>query len=317
MIQQQSFLSYQNFRYLKLASLLVSGAFLVYWAIHSSDGAYGGTWFGYLSGIVSALMVILLAWYGIRRRRPPYAPNRRKTERRKQVDDAEESYPKNRKIERRKQHPLQTWKYGGTLLGWLSAHVYLGAALVVIVSLHTGWRVGWNIHTLSYILLLLVVVSGMYGAHTYLTLPSRITENAGNESLTDILHRISELDELAHTRAVDLPDEVKLLVTQMREKTRIGGTLFQQLSGKQADCPTRLAVMEMVALGKVLVEGDQPKLIRDLYVVLLQKQRLVEQARKDIYLNAHLKFWLYLHTPLSIALLAALFSHVLIILIHS
>jgi uncharacterized membrane protein len=316
MIQRQSFLSYHAYRYLKLAGLLVVVALFVYWTSKPSATTYGGTWFGYASGIVSALIVLLLAWYGIRRRRAPRVPNRRHNDRRKQADIAETAL-KSRKPDRRKRDPIQTLRYGGTLLGWLSAHIYLGTALLVIASLHSGWRMGWNIHTLAYLLMLLVIASGMYGAQAYLSLPRRMTENTGDhQSLADMLLKLAELDELARVRALGLPEEAQMLVARMREGTRIGGTLFQQLSGRQADCPTSLAVEKMGALGKVLIDGDQPRLMRDLYSVLLQKQRLVERARTEIRLNAYLKCWLYLHAPLSIALLAALFGHVMTILIY-
>jgi hypothetical protein len=56
--------------------------------------------------------------------------------------------------------------------------------------------------------------------------------------------------------------------------------------------------------------------MRDLHFVLLQKQQLVRKARNDIYLNARMRSWLYLHTPLSVALLAAIVAHVLTIFLY-
>lgn len=316
-MQHSGFLDYKGYRYLKVAGLLAVVALLVYWATQPAGGAaYGGTGFGYASGIASALITLLLAWYGIRKRRTPRIPDRRDTDRRKLTNDAGADDASRRQKNRRDKRPEETWRYGGTLQGWLSAHVYLGTTLIVLTSLHSGWRVGLNIHTLAYVLLLLVVASGFYGAHAYLTFPRRISENSGEGSLGDLLLKIAELDELARLRALGLPEEISALVSLARQGTRLGGSFFQQLSGRQHDCPTTSAVQRMRERGKQLIEGDQPRQVRDLYAVLLKKQRLVEQARSEISLTARMQFWLYLHVPLSIALLAALFAHVAVIFIY-
>ena len=47
-----------------------------------------------------------------------------------------------------------------SLQGWLSAHVYLGLAAIVIATLHSGLELGLNLHTLTYVLMLVVVLSG-------------------------------------------------------------------------------------------------------------------------------------------------------------
>ena len=52
----------------------------------------------------------------------------------------------------------------GSLQGWTSAHVYIGTSLLVIVTLHTAFEFGWNVHTAAYALMVLVIDSGFIGA---------------------------------------------------------------------------------------------------------------------------------------------------------
>lgn len=312
-----AFLEYKEFRYLKAAALLAVGAILAFWLTHPAGGvAYGGTWPGYAFGIAAALLVLLLGWYGVRKRCPPRLPERRQGARRAAVHAGATAEAKNAPKDRRRVRAEDHWRYGGSLQGWLSAHVYLGLALVVLASLHAGFRFGWNLHTLTYVLVWMVVASGMYGTFAYLRYPSRITQNIGADSLHGLLAKIAELDELARLRALELPDAVNLLVAEARQETRTGGNLWQQLYCGRGRCPTAVAVRQVQDLAKQLVDDDQPRLVRDLHAVLLQKQKLLRRVRKEIRFNARMKFWLYLHGPLSLALLAALLAHVLTILIY-
>ena len=54
-----------------------------------------------------------------------------------------------------------------SLKAWVSAHVYLGLAVMVVATLHSGFQFGWNIHTRAYGLMVLVVVSGLCGITVY------------------------------------------------------------------------------------------------------------------------------------------------------
>ena len=290
-MQGSTLLGYKNYRYFKATSLLIAMAIVAYLLIKPAGGeSYGGTWLGYALGIISTLIMLLLMWYGVAKRRISGTPER---------------------------HQRHTGGFASaTLQEWLSAHIYLGAALLVLVTLHTGFHLGMNVHTLAYILMLLVIASGLYGLEVYLTYPRLITLNMGEDTLDDLLLKIAELDELASSRALGLADEVNSLILKSRHETRIGGTLLQQLSGEQRDCPTRLAAEQLLKLCAQHNQDDQPKIMRDLYSALLRKEKLVLRARTEIMLKARMECWLYLHAPLGIALLAALSAHIVSIFFY-
>ncbi|MGH8597613.1 MAG: hypothetical protein ACREXT_13225, partial [Gammaproteobacteria bacterium] len=50
--------------------------------------------------------------------------------------------------------------------------------------------------------------------------------------------------------------------------------------------------------------------IRHLFDLITRKRGLVERLQRDIQIQARLAFWLYLHVPLTVGLLAALIAHV-------
>lgn len=270
MIRSRNFLEYNHYRYLKLALVLVAATITAYVLHRPAIGHYGGTWLGYVLGIIAAAIVLLLLWLGVRKR----------------------NY------------------YGaGTMQGWLSAHVYLGLSLIVVATLHTGFQFGWNLHTLAYALMLGVITSGFYGIYAYFRFPHLLTVNLNNDSFKSLLLEINKLDLLARGYALQLSDEIISLTAQAAHATRIGGTVLEQLQGSMQDCPTSLAVTRLHQLGKDM-KGVQMKAHRELYTLMLRRETLVARVRRDIMLRAKLRFWLYIHVPLSIALLAALIAHI-------
>lgn len=271
-VRHQSLLAYARYRYLKVTVVVVALTVGLYVWHRPPTGPYGGTWLGYTLGTVAALLVLWLSFFGVRKRR--YRSTL------------------------------------GTLQGWLSAHVYLGAALLVIATLHAAFQVGWNVHTLAFVLLVAVILSGFYGVDAYLRVPPRITDTLGDETLESLLLGIADLDRAVRPLALGLPDAVNQLVLASAQETRIGGTWRQQLSGRDAGCATATAVSGIQVVGKTL-RGDQARLNEQVYALLARKQELVNRARRAVALKARLDLWLYIHVPLSIALIAALVAHVL------
>ena len=270
-MQHQSLLAYARYRYLKVAAVVVALVIGVYIWDRPPNGPYGGTWLGYTLGTVSALLVLWLLYFGVRKRRYK-----------------------------------STF---GTLQGWLSAHVYLGTSLLVIATLHAAFQVGWNVHTLAYVLLVAVILSGFYGVFAYLRFPPRITDTLGEETLETLLLGITDLDRAVRPLALGLPDTVNRLVLAAAQETRIGGTWRQQFRGRDSNCPTDAAVAGLQTIGKAL-RGDEARVNEQVYALMARKQELVGRARKAVALKARLDLWLFIHVPLSIALLAALIAHV-------
>lgn len=275
-MQQSNMFDYKNYRYFKIAVVVILIAFATFLLFEPAVGHYGGSVLGYTLGVISALMVLWMTWYGIRKRR---------------------------------------YRGSGATQGWLSAHIYLGTALTVIVTLHSGFNFGFNIHTLAYVLLLIVVASGFFGNYTYMIYPRKMTENMGEDSLDGLLLRIAEADKLARKIALLMPDEINDTVLKACQETSIGISIIDQLSGFQANCPSTRAVQELTILGKDL-PVEQRKLYRELYSIMVRRESLVKRARQDLMYRARLGIWLYLHVPFTVGLLVAMVAHIIAVFVY-
>jgi hypothetical protein len=283
-MQHQSFLEYKRYRYLKVAawlSLLAIGAYG--WHrnyVFTSPGGlgYGGSWMGYTLGSVAGLLILWLLWLGIRKRR---------------------------------------YRASSTSLqGWLSAHVYLGIAALVVATLHTGLELGLNLHTLAYALMVVVVFSGLYGVLVFVRVPSQMTSSMGEDSVQTLAMQIQEIDQQARRVALLLPDEYNTLVLDAAEKTRMRGTVFDHiLKTTSRGCPTARAVNRVQALNRNL-KDEQGRMGREVFALMLSRRTAVERIRGEYRSLARLRLWLLLHVPLSLALLFALAGHIVSVFIY-
>lgn len=282
-MKHQGFLEYQHFRYLKAAwwvSALGSVAYIwhrLYLFASPGKLGYGGTWPGYFFGTAAAALVIWLAWLGIRKRRYDTATSTQ---------------------------------------GWLSAHVYLGCAVVVLATLHSGFELGWNTHALAYVLLWIVVGSGIYGVVMFSRIPSRLTETLGDTTLSSLMLQLRDLDAEARRLALTLPDAYNSLVLDAIQHTRLQGSALDNLLNTTArHCATAHAVTGVEALNQHLAAASA-RAGRELYGNLVKRKGLVDRIRHFHRLMARLRLWLLLHVPLALALLVALVAHVVSVFLY-
>jgi hypothetical protein len=215
--------------------------------------------------------------------------------------------------------------------GWTSAHVYLGAALLIIATLHCGLQFGWNVHTLAYALMCIVIFSGFFGLYSYINHPQLISKNREGGARSQLFAELFELDREARSLTQKCAPAVAIAVDTSIERTAIGGGVYAQLFGKdqsffvrEAGTTSALAanidqqaVVDFVAERLPRAEkGAEAANLQQLIVLLCRRQAVVRRIRRDIRLRAWLKIWLYFHIPMTVALLVAVVLHIVVTFLY-
>ena len=284
----QSFINFRNYRY----GLIAAAASLLTIAAYTLDRPRvppnGSTWLGYTLGTIAALLVIFLALFGIRKR----------------------SFSSNI----------------GSAIGWVSAHVYLGLAALLIATLHSGMHFGANVHTVAYVLMCIVTLSGCWGVYAYISFPGAMMQQRGNLRRSEFLRQIAELDSAALEHAESISPQVMHLLAEGARRTDLGGgNLWKQLRGRDESTlllggaskrshvvpnPNQRALIQTLAEVRT---GTNPQKLLELAG---SKAALLQRLRRETQFAALLRVWLFLHVPMCCALLAALLIHIVSVFLY-
>ncbi len=192
-------------------------------------------------------------------------------------------------------------KGAGRLKGWLSAHVYLGIALIFLVPLHGGFTIGADIHGIAYIMVLITVFTGLFGVAFYGFYPRRVTANREGLTFDAMLRRIAEIDTELRGLSTQLSEAANDIVRKEAASGRIGGgvgILFFRPVNR-----TRRARQALARLNLGTDAGNRAT------ALLESKAGVVDKLQRDIQMRSRLRAWLLLHVPLSLAALAAVLAH--------
>lgn len=271
----EGFLTHRNLFWGKLSAALAAVLIGLYIFVPLPGTHFGSSWLGYTLGTIGALLILWLTMLGMRKR--AITPGR--------------------------------W----SLKGWTSAHVYLGLCLTVIGTLHSGFHLGWNVHTLAWALMLIVIGSGIFGIWVYATLPRALSANRYDEegAITEkqMIEALRSLDRQIHDAAQPLDAETATLVGKSLDEDPFAGSFWNRTTGKYPNCTTRSTAAELRR-----IRTYRPRIASDpldkVDALLTRKEAMLGRMRRHLKLKSWLQAWLYVHVPVTFALIAALSAHI-------
>ena len=247
--------------------IAVSGS---YWHYAQTEFPHGGSKYGLAYGAGGTALILLLAFFGIRKR----------------------------------------WYRSrfGTLEQWLQSHIYLGLLVLVVLVFHTGMRFNDRIAVATLILAIIVVASGIFGAILYVTVPRLLTEVESNlivEEMSDQLNQLARaMARIASGRSAAFQRIHDELAKQTMPRGLAGWRLLVSRGRRRKQEAADWA--RLIAL----VPKDEQEDLRQMLVLSRQRKelllRLVYQQRYKNVLEA----WLYIHVPFTLALLVMAVVHV-------
>jgi hypothetical protein len=258
-------------RIISLAMLIVLAATWVQYT-RTEPFTHGGSTMGLIYGIAALLLIALLLFYGIRKR----------------------------------------WHRSrlGKLENWFQSHIYLGLLTLLVVLAHSGLRFEDKIATALLIVIAVVIASGAFGAVLYKMLPRALTEvesNLSNQQISDQINQLGRaMARLASGKSQPFQRIQARLERSIRPKWFAAWRLLVAggRAGKIGDQPREIAAMLTL-----VPENEQNDLRQMLVLSRQQKELFIRLVAQQRYKNL-LDFWLYLHLPLSIAMIVLIVAHI-------
>jgi len=239
------------------------------WYRQTESFLHGGTPMGLIYGFLSLFLMTLLLYFGIRKR----------------------AYRSR----------------FGKLEEWLQAHIWLGIFSLFVIVAHTGFRFEDKIAVALFVVIVTTILSGILGAVLYRTVPRELTAVQSNLSGAEISEQLNQLTKamarIASGRSAPFQRVYYGLLKESLPGYLAGWRLLVSKPSKVVERKgewTNLVALvdkaEQTDLRQLLVLSRQHK---ELHLRLLYQQR---------YRNI-LDFWLYLHIPLSIAMVVLIVAH--------
>lgn len=238
----------------------------------SAPLVHGGSWMGIFYGVVASVLILVLLAFGLRKR----------------------AYRSTL----------------GTLDGWLQAHLYLGLLSAVVVALHAGFRFHDRVATASFAVLLLVVATGFVGARLYATVPRQLTRVASNLTAEEISEQLNQLAGSMARLAAGRSESFRRIADRLLAETRPPSAAGWRLVFRGAGASSEVADESWEVLLALVAEEEREPL-RKLLVLARQHRELHRRLRLQQRYQNLLQVWLYLHLPLSVALVVLVVAHVL------
>ncbi|MDH5477296.1 MAG: hypothetical protein OEY50_03095 [Nitrospinota bacterium] len=195
----------------------------------------------------------------------------------------------------------------GSLHSWAQSHVYIGVILIVVVFLHSGFRTGGALSGLLLTLFLLVTASGAIGAILYKVVPLSLSKYGKHVMTMEVIGArfeklLAEADKQAENRSDKFMETYnKHIRPSLASHGVKWGYIFFDEEEVIKACREKMEALQLET------QSDEVYGMSLVGAIYMEKERL---SHKWAMLNS-LRVWLYLHVPLTMALLVALSFHIL------
>jgi hypothetical protein len=159
--------------------------------------------------------------------------------------------------------------------------------------------------------------------------PTQVAKNRAGGIRSELFSELFDLDQQGADLATKCDPAVRMAVESSIERTSIGGGVYSQLFGRDGSRflssetgaerssaslnsnADQQGVIDFVA-DRVprAAKGAEAANLQQLVVLLCRRQSILRRIRRDIRLHGWLQVWLYIHVPLTIALLGLLLAHI-------
>ncbi|MFQ5844841.1 MAG: hypothetical protein ACE5JG_07625 [Planctomycetota bacterium] len=273
-----------------VAVLLAGGAAFTWSATQTPGGPRGGSALGLAFGIAGTVCIVFAALLGLRKQVPH-------------------------------------WRLGRTTT-WMRGHLWLGALALPLILFHGGFRLGGPLTTVLMVLFGIVFVTGLYGLALQNLLPRLMLRHLAQETVYEQVDHVREQLLEEATRLIEGAAGRKAAVPKAKRVGRIQGRVVESRAAAEVAeggpdrAPLRRLLQEHLApyfgprcdtasplhdaqrrpaLFSRLRATLDPALqgvARDLEALCEQRAELEIQRRLHHWLHG----WLFLHVPLSYAL---------------
>ncbi|HTW46860.1 MAG TPA: hypothetical protein VMD92_02865 [Acidobacteriaceae bacterium] len=224
----------------------------------------------------------------------------------------------------RKRFPI--WRIGRAQ-HWMRGHLWLGTLALPLIFLHAGFRFGgWLTSTLM-VLLIVVVVSGLFGAYLQHTLPSQMMREVQFETIYD------QIDHIRTGLITEARERVQSVAEEMAPGRGAGATVVLTYIGAIPEINVELKEftdtfaaqiepwLENKASKSPLNDRTQSaQLFEGLHRLMPERawktvdalEEICEEKRqldRQVVLHRTMHAWLMCHIPLSVALIVLGFVH--------
>lgn len=243
---------------------------------------------------------------------------------------------------------LRSWRIG-KVSTWMRAHIWLGLLAVPLLVLHTGFRWGGPFSTTLMVLFLVVIASGVWGLVLQQFLPDKMLKEVPAETIFSQIDYVSELMASEASQivrsvcniSVDSNDSENysenghMVVGAVRNTGAIQGRVVMTASlmesmpdskplydffnehiygflknGEVAKSPLQITSRAHSMFNSLRTK--LPPRAHEVVVLLEdlcnQRRQMITQAQIQFWLNN----WLWVHLPLSVALIVLMFVHIFV-----